>query len=39
MAALGPEQQKESSYLVTYYIYLASERQLSYTLSVECVID
>lgn len=38
MSAPGPEQQKQPRYQATYHIYLASERQLSYTPSVECVV-
>ena len=39
MGALGPEQRKEPRYKVAYNTYLASRRQLSYTLSVERVVD
>ena len=39
MGALGPEQQKEPRYKVAYHTYLASGRQLSYTMSVEHVVD
>ena len=39
VGALGPEQQKEPRYKVAYHTYLASRRQLSYTLSIECVVD
>ena len=38
MGALGPEQRKEPRYQVTYNMYLASGRRLSYTPSVECVV-
>ena len=39
MGALGPEQRKEPRYKVAYHTYLASGRRLSYTLSVERVVD
>ena len=38
MGALSLGQQKEPTYQVTYHAYLASERRLSYTPSVECVV-
>ena len=39
MGALGPEQRKEPRYKVAYHTYLASGRRLSYTLSVERVVN
>ena len=39
VGALGPEQQKEPRYKVAYHTYLASGRRLSYTLSVERIVD
>ena len=39
VGALGPEQQKEPRYQVTYHTYLASGRQLSYTPSVKRVVN
>ena len=39
MGALGPEQRLEPRYKVAHHTYLASGRRLSYTLSVECVVD
>ena len=39
VGALGPEQRKEPRYKVAYHTYLASGRQLSYTLSVERIVD
>ena len=39
MDALGPEQPKEPRYKVAYHTYLASKRRLSYTLSIERIVD
>ena len=38
VGALGSEQRKQPRYKVAYHTYLASRRQLSYTLSVERVV-
>jgi len=39
MGALGPEQRKEPRYQVTYHMYIASGRQLSYTPRIEHVVS
>ena len=39
MGVLGPEQEKEPRYQVTYHTYLASRRRLSYTPSVKHVVS